>query len=57
LRRRILHAIEGRGLLESFVAEEMLTYQHCGFSADVGVCIPAHDRVAPDFDVDQRINR
>ena len=44
LRRRILRAFVGRGLLESFVAKEMLGYQHSGFSVDAGVCIQAHDR-------------
>ena len=44
LRRRILRAFVGRGLLESFEAQEMLGYQHNGFSVDAGVCIPAHDR-------------
>ena len=36
----------GRGLLESFLAKEMLAYQHSGFSVDAGVCIEAHDRAA-----------
>ena len=44
LRRRILRAFVGRGLLESFEAKEMLAYQHSGFSVDAGVCIQAHDR-------------
>ena len=44
LRRRILRAFVGRGLLESFEAKEMLGYQHNGFSVDAGVCIQAHDR-------------
>ena len=44
LRRRILRAFVGRGLLEGFVAKEMLGYQHSGFSVDAGVCIQAHDR-------------
>ena len=44
LRRRILRAFVGRGLLESFEAKEMLGYQHSGFSVDAGVCIEAHDR-------------
>ena len=34
------------GLIESFDAKEMLTYQHSGFSVDAGVCIQAHDRAA-----------
>jgi hypothetical protein len=46
LRRRILRAFVGRGLLESFEAKEMLGYQHSGFSVDAGVCIGAHDRAA-----------
>jgi hypothetical protein len=44
LRKRILRAFVGRGLLESFEAKEMLGYQHSGFSVDAGVCIQAHDR-------------
>ena len=44
LRRRILRAFVGRGLLERFEAKEMLGYQHSGFSVDAGVCIEAHDR-------------
>jgi len=44
LRRRILRAFVGRGLLESGDAKEMLAYQHSGFSVDAGVCIEAHDR-------------
>jgi hypothetical protein len=46
LRRRILRAFVGRGLLESFDAKEMLAYQHSGFSVDAGVCIEADDRAA-----------
>ena len=46
LRRRILRAFVGRGLLESGDAKEMLAYQHSGFSVDAGVCIQAHDRAA-----------
>ncbi len=46
LRRRILRAFVGRGLLESFEAKEMLAYKHSGFSVDAGVCIQAHDRAA-----------
>jgi hypothetical protein len=46
LRRRILRAFVGRGLLEKADAQEMLTYQHSGFSVDAGVCIEAHDRAA-----------
>lgn len=44
LRRRILRAFVGRGLLESFEAKEMLGYAHSGFSVDAGVCIESHDR-------------
>jgi len=44
LRRRILLAFVGRGLLESFEAKEMLGYRHSGFSVDAGVCIEANDR-------------
>jgi hypothetical protein len=46
LRKRILRAFVGRGLLESFDAKEMLGYQHSGFSVDAGVCIEGHDRAA-----------
>jgi len=44
LRRRILRAFVGRGLLESFEAKEMLVYKYSGFSVDADVCIEAHDR-------------
>lgn len=44
LRRRILRAFVGRGLLESFEAKGMLDYKHSGFSVDAGVCIEAQDR-------------
>jgi Putative transposase len=44
--RRILRAFVGRGLLESVDAQEMLGYQHSGFSVDAGVCIQAHERAA-----------
>ena len=44
LRRRILRAFVGRGLLECFEAKEMLGYKHSGFSVDTSVCITAHDR-------------
>ncbi len=44
LRRRILRASVGRGLLESFEAKDMLAYKHCGFSVDTRVRIEAHDR-------------
>ena len=46
LRRRILRAFVGRGLLEKADAKEMLAYQHSGFSVDAGVCIEEHDRAA-----------
>ena len=46
LRRRILRAFVGRGLLESCDAKEMLGYQHSGFSVDAGVLIEADDRAA-----------
>ena len=46
LRRRVLRALVGRGLLEKADAKEMLAYQHSGFSVDAGVCIEAHDRAA-----------
>ena len=46
LRRRILLAFVGRGLLESCDAKEMLAYQHSGFSVDAGVRIEPRDRAA-----------
>ena len=46
LRKRILRAFVGRGLLASCDAKEMLGYQHSGFSVDAGVCIEADDRAA-----------
>lgn len=46
VRRRVLRAFMGRGLLESCDAKDMLAYQHSGFSVDAGVCIEAHDRAA-----------
>ena len=46
LRRRILRAFVGRGLLESLEAKEMLGYRHSGFSVDAGVHIEANDRAA-----------
>lgn len=46
LRRRILRAFVGRGLMQSCDAKDMLAYQHSGFSVDAGVCIEAHDRAA-----------
>ena len=51
LRRRILRAFVGRGLIEQADAKDMLAYQHSGFSVDAGVCIQA-----PVFEVDQRIS-
>ncbi len=44
LRRRILRAFVGRGLLESFEAKELLAYRHSGFSVDTSVRIEANDR-------------
>jgi len=44
LRRLILRAFVGRGLLEGFEAQEMLGYKHSGFSVDTSVCIAAQDR-------------
>jgi hypothetical protein len=44
LRKRILRAFVGRGLLEGFEAKEMLGYKHSGFSVDTSVCIAADDR-------------
>jgi len=44
LRRRILRAFVGRGLLEGFEAQEMLAYRHSGFSVDTSVYIAAQDR-------------
>jgi len=44
LRRRILRAFVGRGLIGQADARNMLGYQHSGFSVDAGVCIQAHDR-------------
>jgi Putative transposase len=38
LGKRILRAFVGCGLLQSFDAKNMLTYQHSGFSLDVVVC-------------------
>ena len=46
LRRRILRAFVGRGLIEQADAKDMLAYQHSGFSVDAGVCIEADDRAA-----------
>ena len=45
LRRRILRACVGRGLLESFKAKDMLGYQHSGFSVNASVCL--HPRARP----------
>jgi hypothetical protein len=44
LRKRILRAFVGRGLLEGVEAQEMLAYRHSGFSVDTSVCIAAQDR-------------
>jgi len=46
LRRRILRAFVGRGLIGQADVKEMLGYQHSGFSVDAGVRIEAHDRAA-----------
>ena len=46
MRRRILRAFVGRGLLESCDAKDMLACQHSGISVGAGVCIAAHDRAA-----------
>ena len=46
LRRRILRAFVGRGLIERIDAKEMLAYKHSGFSVNAGVRIEAHDRAA-----------
>jgi hypothetical protein len=46
LRRRILRAFVGRGLIEKADAKEMLAYQHSGFSVDEGECIEAYDGAA-----------
>ena len=48
LRRRILRAFVGRGLIEQADAKDMLGYQHSGFSVDAGVRIEPHDRAAPE---------
>jgi len=46
LRKRILRAFVGRGLLESFEAQEMLGYKHSGVSVDTSVCIAARSCAA-----------
>ena len=46
LRRRILRAFVGRGLIGQADAKEMLGYRHSGFSVDAGVRIEADDRAA-----------
>jgi len=46
LRRRILRAFVGRGLIDSVDAKEMLAYQHSSFSVNASVYIEAHDRAA-----------
>ena len=46
LRKRILRAFVGRGLIDSVDAKEMLAYQHSGFSVNASVYIEAHDRAA-----------
>ena len=51
LRRRMLRAFVGRGLLESFGAKEMLSYLHSGFSGgvDADVCIESQDRAGLEW--------
>ena len=44
VRTRILRAFAGRGLIERFVATEMLAFKHSGFSVNAGVRIEAQDR-------------
>ena len=44
MRRRIVPAFVGRGLLQSFAEQETLGYQYNGFSVDAGVCIESHGR-------------
>jgi hypothetical protein len=44
LRRRILRAFVGQGVLQSFEVKDMLSYKHSGFSVDTSVRIEAHDR-------------
>ena len=46
LRRRILRAFVGRGLMQTFEAKKMLAYRHTGFSVDTSVRMEAHDRAA-----------
>jgi Putative transposase len=46
LRRLILRALVGRGLLESFEVKDMLGYRHSGFSVNTSVRIEAHDRAS-----------
>ncbi len=46
LRRRILRAFVGRGLIEKEDVKEMQAYQYSGFSVDAGVLIDADDRAA-----------
>ena len=47
LRRCILRAFVGRGLLESCDAKEMLAYQHSGFSVNANVYIELRHTTAP----------
>jgi hypothetical protein len=46
LRRRILRAFMGRGLIEKAHVKDMLGYQYNWFSVDAGVRIEAHNRAA-----------
>jgi hypothetical protein len=39
LRRRILRAFVGRGLIKKADAKDMMAYQHSGFSVDAGVAL------------------
>jgi hypothetical protein len=44
LRKRILRAFVGRGLLQSSDAKDMLAHKHSGFSVDTSVRIGSNDR-------------
>jgi Putative transposase len=48
LRRRILRAFVGRGLIEKADTKEMLGHQHSGFSVDAGVLIQVHHESTSD---------
>jgi len=47
LRRCILRAFAGRGLIEKADAKEMLAYQHSGFSVVAGALIPKRTTASP----------